>query len=421
MVELPTPTERGEGTPRRGTTGEVFLAFLRLGLTSFGGPTAHLGFFRSEFVERRGWVTDREYANLVALCQVLPGPASSQVGFALGLRRAGALGGLAAFIAFTLPSAVALLAFAYGATTLEGPLWRGALAGLGVAAVAIVAHAVLGMARSLTPDLRRAGIACTAAAAALLFPGVVGQLLAIALGATGGALTCRAIARQEAAGRVGERAWASRSPRIPRRSFVCLATLGTLLVAAPLLARTTGAGWLALVDANLRAGSLVFGGGHVVLPLLHAELVTPGWVTETDFAAGYAAAQAVPGPLFTFAGYLGALSGVGPGGAAGAALALVAIFTPGLLLVAAIAPVWSRLSAAPGAAAVLLGINAAVVGILAAALYRPIITSAITGLWPLLLALACFALLQWPRVPAWAVVAVGAGAGVVGAAAGAFG
>jgi len=382
----------------------VFRAFLVLGMTSFGGPVAHLGYFRTAFVERRGWITEREYAELVALCQFLPGPASSQVGFALGLLRAGTRGALAAFAGFTLPSAVLMVAFAYGASLLSGPVAEGALAGLKVVAVAIVAQAVWAMARTLTPDGRRAGIAVGAVVIATLFAGSVGQIAALVLGAGAGLLLCRGVAD------------AAASPlRFPvRRSVavVCLAVLVGILVLAPVVAAVTGSGSAQLFDVFSRAGALVFGGGHVVLPLLQAGVVDPGWVDDGTFLAGYGAAQAVPGPLFTFAAYLGAVSSVGPGGVVGALIALVAVFLPGMLLLVGILPFWNSLRRRGGVQAAIRGASAAVVGILAAALYSPVFTTAVTGPASFCLAVVCFALLTAGRMPPWVVVIVGAVGGV---------
>lgn len=391
---------------RAGSVGEVFLAFLRLGLTSFGGPVAHLGYFRDDLVTRRRWMDDRAYADLVALCQFLPGPASSQVGFAMGLQRAGIAGALAAFAAFTLPSAVLLVAFAAGAAVIGGPIGDGILDGLKIVAVAIVAHAVWGMARTLAPDARRAGIAVVALALALLLPAAPGQLGALAMGVVAGLLLLRG---------ADEPPGVELPPfGVPRAAAVsCLVLFAVGLVALPLLAAGTGAGVLALADAFFRSGALVFGGGHVVLPLLQAGVVQTGWVTPEAFLAGYGAAQAVPGPLFTFAAYLGAVSDVGPGGVAGAAIALVAIFLPGLLVLLGVLPFWDAVRTRPRVRAAMRGANAAVVGILGAALYTPVFTTAITGPGPLVLAVGGFVLLVAVKTPAWAVVLVGAAGGVI--------
>ena len=393
---------------RAGTVPEVFLAFLRLGVTSFGGPIAHLGYFRDDLVTRRRWMDDRAYADLVALCQFLPGPASSQVGFAMGLQRAGFWGAIVAFLGFTLPSAVLLVAFAAGASLFGGPVGGGILDGLKIVAVAIVAQAVWGMARSLTPDAPRAGIAVVTAALALFAPGAVGQLGALAIGVVAGLVLLR-----EAAEEPGE--------TLPSFGVHRAVAIGSLVVAAaaliglPLLAATTGSGLVALADAFFRSGALVFGGGHVVLPLLQAEVVQTGWVSPDVFLAGYGAAQAVPGPLFTFAAYLGAVSSVGPGGVAGAAVALAAIFLPGFLVLVGVLPFWDALRGRPRVRAAMRGANAAVVGILGAALYTPVFTTAVTGPGPFVLALIGFVLLTRFRAPAWVVVIVGAIGGVIAA------
>ncbi len=389
----------------RGTAGEVFAVFLKLGVTSFGGPIAHLGFFREEIVRRRRWLGEDEYADLVALAQFLPGPASSQVGFAVGMLRAGAWGALAAFVAFTLPSALLMGAVAAGAVLLEAPLAAGIVSGLKIVAVAIVAHAVWGMARTLTPDARRATIALGAAAAALLIGGTLGQVLAIALGAAAGLLWCRSA---EAAPRATLRFPVGRGVGI-----ACLAVLAVLLIAGPVVAAATGDGAVTLFDAFFRAGALVFGGGHVVLPLLEAAVVQTGWVGTEAFLTGYGAVQAVPGPLFTFATYLGALADVGPGGVAGAALATFAVFLPGFLLLTGVMPFWNALRSRAWATPLLRGANAAVVGILAAALYSPVFTGAVRDAASFTLALGCFVLLAAWRCPPWAVVLVGAAGGAV--------
>lgn len=391
---------------RVGTVSEVFIAFLRLGVTSFGGPIAHLGYFRDDLVTRRRWMDDRAYADLVALCQFLPGPASSQVGFAMGLQRAGFLGALAAFLGFTLPSAALLVAFAAGASLFGGRVGGGILDGLKIVAVAIVAQAVWGMARSLTPDAPRAGIAVVAAASALFIPGAFGQLGALVLGVVAGLVLLRGVAEPPAD--------ALPSFGVPRVVAIgCLAVAALALIGLPALAAVTGSGAIALADAFFRSGALVFGGGHVVLPLLQAEVVQTGWVSPDAFLAGYGAAQAVPGPLFTFAAYLGDISSVGPGGLAGAAIALGAIFLPGFLVLVGVLPFWDALRGRPRVRAAMRGANAAVVGILGAALYTPVFATAVTGPGPFFLALAGFVLLTAFRAPAWAVVIVGALGGIV--------
>ena len=385
--------------------GEVFLAFLKLGLMSFGGPVAHLGYFRDELVTRRRWIDDRGYADLVALSQFLPGPASSQVGFALGMLRAGAGGAIAAFLAFTLPSAALMIAFAFVGSSLGGSVGAGIVDGLKVVAVAVVAHAVWGMARTLTPDRQRAGIAAGAAVLVVLGSGSVAQVGAIVVGALLGLWLCRSVG--------GESATGLAFPVSRTVGIVCLAVFVVLLIGLPLLVAATGSGVVSLIDAFYRAGALVFGGGHVVLPLLEAETVASGWVGADGFLAGYGLAQAMPGPLFTFAGYLGAASSVGPGGVAGGVIALLAVFLPGFLLLTGVLPFWNGLRGRPGARAAMAGANAAVVGILGAALYDPVFTSAVVGPATFSLALVCFVLLAAFKTPPWIVVLVGAVGGVV--------
>ena len=377
--------------------------FTRLGCTSFGGPIAHLGYFRDEFVVRRRWLDEQAYADLVALCQFLPGPASSQVGIALGTLRAGLIGGLAAWLGFTLPSALLMIAAAYGVRFLEGDAdW---LHGLKVVAVAVVAQAVWGMARTLCPDRQRASMALIAAIALLAFPGAIIQVAVIVAG-----------------GIIGWR-FLHDAPLPPARAFavpfsrgfavMCWVLFFGLLMALPLMRQAMPGDGLALFDSFYRAGALVFGGGHVVLPLLHAEVVPPGRVSDAQFIAGYGMAQAVPGPLFTFAAYLGAAQAPAPDGWQGGLLALLAIFLPAWLLVIGALPFWDRLRARAGAQAALRGMNAAVVGILLAALYTPVATTAIVRPLDFALALGCFGMLVLWRWPPWVVVVV---AGVAGAA-----
>ncbi len=399
--------DRTEGGGHQGTAGEVFLAFLKLGLTSFGGPIAHLGYFRDELVTRRRWLSDPAYADLVALCQFLPGPASSQVGFALGMMRAGWLGALAAFTAFTLPSALVLLLFAMTAASITGPLGTGALNGLKIVAVAIIAQAVWGMARHLCPDRERASIAVGAVAVLAFVPGPFGMVGAIVLGGLAGLALGRG-AGTPVGGQIGGQVAMPVSRRVALGAL--LAFLG-LLAVLPLLAGQGQA--LAIIDSFYRAGALVFGGGHVVLPLLRAEVVQPGWVTPDEFLAGYGAAQAVPGPLFTFAAYLGAVLGPEPNGVLGATLALIAVFLPGFLLLIGVLPYWDRFRAMAPAQSLMQGANAAVVGILGAALYHPVFTSAIGDLRDFTLALACFVLLMAWKAPPWLVVIVAALGGAV--------
>ena len=390
---------------RPGSIAEVFWVFLRLGLTSFGGPVAHLGYFREAFVQRRRWFSDAAYADLVALCQFLPGPASSQVGMAIGLQRAGIGGLLAAWAAFTMPSAIILVAFAFGVSSLGDAVGTGWLSGLKAAAVAVVAQAVLGMARTLTPDAKRATIGATAMIVVLLVPHPAVQVAAIILGALVGLVWLRtdethADTRQDLGAGVSRAVGA-----------VLLAMFVLLLVALPVLAAVTAHPSLGVADVFYRAGALVFGGGHVVLPLLEAETVQTGLIDGETFLAGYGAAQAVPGPLFTFAAFLGASTSSGPTGLVGAAIALVAMFLPAALLVCGALPFWDRLRHSRIARRALLGVNAAVVGILAAALYDPVFTQGVTSPATLALTVSVFiGQVRW-KLPAWAAVI---GAGIIG-------
>ncbi|WP_349291145.1 chromate efflux transporter [Loktanella sp. SALINAS62] len=389
--------------PAQGRSAEVFVTFLKLGLTSFGGPIAHLGYFRDECVTRRKWLSDDAYADLVALCQFLPGPASSQVGFALGLMRGGWLGALAAFTAFTLPSALILLIFALTASRIAGPVGTGAIDGLKIVAVAIVAQAVWGMSRTLCPDPTRATIAVGAVMILAFLPGAWGMVGAIAMGAIAGLLVCRATPA-----RVGGHI------ALPIRrghAVLSLTVLVLLLVTLPMIAG--GSQTLAVFDAFFRSGALVFGGGHVVLPLLEAETVARGWVSADAFLAGYGATQAVPGPLFTFAAYLGAVLGPAPNGIVGATVALIAIFLPGFLILIGVLPFWDRFRTTPSAQSLMQGANAAVVGILGAALYDPVFTSAIGNVRDFTLALVCAVLLMAWKQPPWLVVIVAALGGVL--------
>jgi chromate transporter len=387
----------------RGSAPEVFAAFLKLGLTSFGGPLAHLGYFRTEFVERRRWLDDRSYSDLVALCQFLPGPASSQVGMALGLRRAGWSGALAAWLGFTLPSAIVLILFAYGIAEWSGVAASGAVTGLKVVAVAVVAQAVLGMAKSLCPDRLRAGIAIAAALVVLALPTAAGQIAAIVLGALIGhwALKLEPLApathQDDGVGR--------------RTGALLLALFLLLLIVLPLLAAAQASPLLSAAAVFYKSGALVFGGGHVVLPLLQAGVVPPGWVSNDAFMAGYGAAQAVPGPLFTFAAYLGAVMPAPLGGWVGGVTLLVVIFVPAFLLVAGALPFWEALRQRAGVQRAMGGINAAVVGVLSAALYDPVWTTAIHSRAEFGLALAAFGLLVFARLSPVLVVALAAATG----------
>jgi chromate transporter len=390
-------------TSDAGALFEVLAASTRLGLTSFGGPVAHLGYFRSEYVLRRRWLDEATYADLVALCQFLPGPASSQVMIAIGIFRAGLPGALAAWIGFTLPSALALVLFGLGVQGLDLSS-AGWLHGLKVAAVAVVAQAVWGMGRALCPDRERAAIAIGAALIVLAWPTAGGQVLVIVAAGLVGLRWLPGSAVPAAASRTG----------VPfGRGFaaVALGVFFALLVVLPVLRQVVSSPTLAVFDSFYRAGALVFGGGHVVLPLLQAEVVPPGWVTNQEFLAGYGAAQAVPGPLFTFAAYLGAVMHTQPSGWAGAALALTAIFLPAFLLVVGALPFWDVLRARPSFQSALRGINAAVVGLLLAALYHPVWTGAIHAPADFALALAAFGLLAVWQLPPWFVVAFAAAGG----------
>ena len=384
---------------------DVFRIFLRLGLTSFGGPIAHLAYFRDEFVMRRGWLTERSYADLVALCQFLPGPASSQVGMSVGLSRCGYRGALAAWAGFTLPSAVALILFALGVARYGDAIPAGMLHGLKVVAVAVVAQAVWGMARSLCPDVPRVTLMVMAAFVVLLVPSAWGQVAVIA--ATGLVGLVRFAPHDTAA----------HDPlpvSLGRRSgLLCLALFFILLIALPLLVPVLHSQTVAVIDAFYRAGSLVFGGGHVVLPLLQAEVVPPGWVGNEAFLAGYGAAQAVPGPLFTFAAFLGASMTEAPTGWLGGLVCLIALFAPSFLLVAGVLPFWERLRAHARAQAALAGVNAGVVGLLLAALYNPVWTNAIHRPQDFGLAVLAFVALSFWKLPPWLVVASSGVAGVV--------
>ncbi|MDE2463932.1 MAG: chromate efflux transporter [Alphaproteobacteria bacterium] len=388
-----------------GSPLEVLSAFLRLGLTCFGGPIAHIGYFREEFVVRRRWLDEQAYADLVGLCQFLPGPASSQVGFSIGLLRAGYLGALAAWTGFTLPSACALVAFAYAATELGGPFGTGLIHGLKLVAVAIVAQAVWGMARTLCPDRERASIATVATLIVLLSTSAAMQIAAIAIGGAAGYWLCRKGAAPSLTGHLSV-------PFSHRTGAAMLAVFALILVGLPLLRLVLPWTGLALFEAFYRSGALVFGGGHVVLPLLREAFVTPGWVSDNAFLAGYGAAQAIPGPLFTFAAYLGAVVGPSPHSLAGAALGLVGLFLPGLLVVLGALPFWDALRKQQPAQAVMRGVNAAVVGLLGAAFYNPVWTGAVHAPADMAVALIGFVLLVVWRAPPVVVVGIGALAGV---------
>lgn len=388
--------------PARPSVSEIFLAALRLGCTSFGGPVAHLGYFHKEYVERRRWIDEEQFADLVALCQFLPGPASSQVGFGIGLMQRGLVGGLAAWVGFTLPSALVMTGFAYGVTALGDVTHAGWLQGLKVAAVGVVAQAVVMMWRNLCPDLPLSTIAAVLAGMLLLAPAAWSQVAAIAFGAALGWLWLKPGAM--AAGPVqddGRR----------RNGLPWLALFFGLLLLLPILARVTPGAGLAIADKFYRVGALVFGGGHAVLPLLEREVVTPGWLTHDQFLAGYGAAQAVPGPLFTFAAYLGTVMRVGPGGWLGGAWTLLWVFVPALVIVLGVLPYWQKIRALPAAQAALRGANAAVVGVLLAALINPIALTGLTGWRHGVIAAVVFAALQFTKTPAWLLVLACAAAG----------
>jgi chromate transporter len=395
------PSPRPPGNPV-----EVLGAALRLGLTSFGGPVAHLGYFRREYVERRAWLDETTFADLVALCQFLPGPASSQLGILIGTRRAGMLGGLAAWLGFTLPSAIALVLFGLLTTSVDLAN-AGWVHGLKVAAVAIVAQAVFLMARTLTPDRLRRALALLAAAIALAWTTPLAQVAIIASGALVGRLILTSVPTTATA--------RERSPVSRRVGLAALAAFFALLVALPVLRLLVGGQPIAMFDAFYRSGALVFGGGHVVLPVLHATVVDPGWVTNDQFLAGYGAAQAVPGPLFTFAAHLGAVSSIPPAGWAGATIALVAIFLPSFLLVFGVLPFWDRLRGSTGFRRALSGTNAAVVGILLAALYTPVWTSAISRPLDVVVVVLALAFLVVGKAPPILVVGLAAAAGQLSA------
>ena len=390
---------------KRGSLLEVLWVSTRLGLTSFGGPIAHLGYFHEEYVKRRKWIDEQSYADLVALCQFLPGPASSQVSIAIGTSRAGLLGGVAAWIGFTLPSALALIAFAFGIGAFASAADAGWLHGLKVVAVAVVAQAVWGMARSLCPDRERATIAVFASITTLAWPNAVGQLSAIAIAGIVGLIIFP--------GTVTSSIAHMRFPIGKKTGIVAWCIFLALLIGLPLLRQIQPSHALEVFDSFFRVGSLVFGGGHVVLPLLQTEVVGPGWVTSEQFVAGYGATQAVPGPLFTFSAYLGAVMSSEPNGWRGAILALVAIFLPSFLLVAGALPFWDLLRSVPVFQSALKGINAAVVGLLLTALYKPVWTSAIYSPADFGLGLVAFALLMFWKFPPWSVVVLTAVGGEV--------
>lgn len=375
---------------------EILIISTRLGLTSFGGPIAHLGYFHDEYVRRRKWIDEKSYADLVALCQFLPGPASSQVGIGIGVMRAGILGGIVAFIGFTLPSVIALIIFAlllhsYGFTD---PGW---IHGLKIVAVVVVAHAILGMAKNLTPDLQRRTIAFFAVVITLLWQTAFTQVGVIIFAGFVGYL----LYKQQT---IDEKTSVSHFPISRRIGYICLTLFFGLLILLPILREASSLNWVALFDSFYRAGALVFGGGHVVLPLLEREFVPTGWLSEEQFLAGYGAAQAVPGPLFTFAAYIGAVINGWQGGL----LATVAIFLPAFLLILGTLPFWDSLRRNTKVKGALMGVNAAVVGILIAALYHPIWTNSILSRLDFAFAAVLFSMLVFWKLPPWVIVLTGA-------------
>ncbi|MBD2869803.1 chromate efflux transporter [Paenibacillus arenilitoris] len=393
-----------------GAAGDVFWTALKLGLTSFGGPIAHIGYFREEYVGRRQWLSDRSFAELVALCQFLPGPASSQLGMAIGAKRAGVLGALAAWIGFTMPSALLMVAFAFGAQA-AGIGGAGWLQGLKLAAVAIVAQAVWSMSRTLAPDRPRATLALVTACAAVLWPSMAGQLVPLLFCAIIGIAVYKSKAGAGAEEGSGE-------PPIPigrKLAAAMLALFIILLIGLPIASGWSGSAALTLIDSVYRAGSLVFGGGHAVLPMLETELLSGKrpLLTSDQFMAGYGAVQAVPGPLFTFAAYIGAAMETGYARIGYAMISLFSIFLPSFLLVLGALPFWERLKRNKTAQSALMGINAGIVGILLAALYDPIFMDAVGSAKELAIVIVLFILLQIWKRPPWQAVALAALAGLL--------
>ncbi|MFB1082840.1 chromate efflux transporter [Jeotgalibacillus sp. JSM ZJ347] len=385
---------------RQGSLLEILLVSLRLGLTSFGGPIAHLGYFRDEYIERRKWVTDKTYADLVALSQFLPGPASSQVGIGIGVMRGGILGGIVSFIGFTMPSVIALIIFAMIVSSFDVSN-AGWLQGLKIVAVAVVAHAIMGMAKNLTPDLKRKAMALLALSVTLLWQTTISQVVAIVIAGIAGFFLFK--------GDTSDENPEFKFPVSKMTGAALLTLFFALLAILPIAREITTANWIAMFDSFYRSGSLVFGGGHVVLPLLEREFVPTGWLTEEEFLAGYGAAQAVPGPLFTFAAYIGAVIGGWQGGL----LATAAIFLPAFLLILGALPFWNSLRTNPKMKAAFMGVNAAVVGILISAFYFPIWTSSIIEPIHFVLAAFLFSMLVFWKLPPWLVVLTGAVAGLL--------
>jgi chromate transporter len=386
-----------ETRPERGPLWEVFLAFFHQGLTAFGGPVAHIGYFRKEFVERRGWLPEAAFADLLALCHFLPGPASSQLGLAIGLRRAGLAGALTAWVGFTLPAATAMITLAYLTPYISATYGAGWLHGLKIAAGAVVLQALLAMARTLAVGPIRAGMAIGAAGGLVLAGGPVAQLCVLVAGGAFGAAFLREGPADAAEPGRGQR-------RDLRLAAAAIALFAFLLAGLPFLAQALDSPMLGMASVFYRTGALVFGGGHVVLPLLETEIVGRGWLDADTFLAGYGAVQALPGPLFSFAAFVGAAQGVAPGGWVGGLVALVAIFLPSLLLVLGVLPFWDDLRRLPGARGALAGLNAVVVGLLAAALWDPVLTHAIVRHTDWALLAAAFVFLTVARLPPWLVV-----------------
>ena len=404
MTEATSTYDPNDSKSRLVNLLTIFVVALRLGLTSFGGPIAHIGFFRQEYVENRRWLSERRFSDLVALCHFLPGPTSSQVGIAVGITRGGLLGGLLAWVAFTAPSAALLIAFGFGMTQFDNLLEGEWLIGLKIAAVAVVAQALWGMSTTLAPDKTRATVAVLAAVAILLSP--------LAISIVGVILVAGAYGWWRFRHYVDESPTEDFAYDIPKSAGIAVAVVFVaLLVGLPLARFFLDVDVLAIFDGFFRSGSLVFGGGHVVLPTLESEVVNNGWVSAEQFIAGYGASQAIPGPLFTFSAYLGTVMDIGPGGISGALIALVAIFLPSFLLVIAILPFWNQLSRASNFRAALVAINAAVVGILAASFFDPVWTSSIKEPKDFALAAVAFGLLMFWKFPSWLVVIICAGAG----------
>ena len=404
----------GTGVPSDGVSfGQIFLIFLRLGLTSFGGPVAHISYFREEFVRRRQWLSDARYADLVALCQFVPGPASSQVGMGIGMALGGVRGSLFAWLGFTMPSAIVLAILGMAFVHVDLAAMDDVIRGLKLVAVGVVAHALVGMARTLCPDVRRAVLAVAAAVIMIVSDTVLAQFGVILGGMIAGFVLLRGVAPSDP----------HDTPTVhsAKGAVLALGVFFALLAVLPIVAQFDPTGLFAVIDGFYRSGALVFGGGHVVLPLLESAVVAPGWVDPETFLAGYGATQAVPGPIFTFAAYLGAVlhtgSGVGNAGwwisSLTACVTLVAIFLPAWLLVIGLLPFWDRVRHVNAMRAGLLGVNAAVVGLLAAVLYDPIWTGAIHNVVDVICVAVAFAVLQWRLVPVWALVGIGAAGGYV--------